>query len=599
MIQIPIGPEGGGQIKSASPQQNGILNQRGLNAGQGFGSGTQFGTEPYYGSQAGPSPFNAVFQNKAEADLSEQERMDILAAKEEQSDFARWEEGVIQLLAERKDGQAAGLAVDYATMRRREVERRLASADTSQRREILEMFYERDRVPILSSLIDYEDRQMNSWAQKICRTDLDLSLRQIRDDPSSYKEALRYSAFLIDTLNPGQDVDAQKAAALKTVYTTTISEMRRAAENQPWLQKLLKEIDQDPNLSAEDKADVRDHYESLEAQARSEDRVMRELVGEAALGHAQNELKDILRGGAENQSLGRTFETAEAKGFLPAGALAAHQKERAAAREAARWLKSPENADKTLSELLSLAEKRYPSAEGQVSGIGRLVTAELSDRQEKLKADPLGYVEDKTRAVVDRLISEGHLKTGEGPEAVQARVAVGRQAARQMGLDEVPQVLSRKEADEYRRQLEENKDPAERFKLLSGLSNDYGPHTDNLFDQLELPVDQRLALKLFGNDNFSVKRLAEKAFRNLGRRPDPGQPGQILAADRARAQVGVSDYGRLCKDNILAERASQDDFQQLNGFYNLCVATALESQGAGRNPEMSLKSMLRAFKENN
>ena len=610
MAHIPIGPERGGQITTPTPRQEQVINRLGFNLGSGFKSNTSFDVAqdnrgPGDGldlavavakTTAGERERKQRQREEAESKRArQQEQVNYLSALEERRDFDAWEESWLEECGRLQGRSAINGLPAQARQWDEEVERRQAGVTDAQTRANLTVIYGRNRAWTAGRLTEQMDKQLAAWTAQNFEAEMADMLKHLDSTPGDWPGAVEHSAFLIDTFYPDQDNRLRKNEAAKSIFSRSVSSAGLAGRQEQG-QSLLEEADRYAAFSPEDKAAIHGDYQAALARSRSEERAMGELLGEALLARGRDELTEILRNGPADEALGRNLKTAEARGFLPAGSWSGHQKERAAAQEAARWLKSPENYEKSLPELLSLAEEKFGRAEGDASGVGRLVMAELAERQEKLKADPLGYVEEQSQAVMKRLTADGFLPSG-GPEIVQARVEVGRLVARQMGLKDVPQVLSQKEADACRRQLENIQDPAERLQLLSGLANDYGPHSEALFKQLEIPAEQRLALKLAQNQDPGIRRQAEKTFRYLGRRPDQGRPGQIQAANRARAEANTSEYSRRRKVDILAEQGSPESFRELGGFYDLCVATVLESQDAGREPENSLKTLLSALKE--
>lgn len=305
---------------------------------------------------------------------------------------------------------------------------------------------------------------------------------------------------------------------------------------------------------------------------------------------AADEIDDIMAKGQTSENLAGLYQTAEEFWDLPTEARSIYQSYRQEAQAAKEWLDRPENAFKPFSELLAQAEREL-DREGdgeQVLNSHSLVRREIRRRQQEFDDDPIGYVSAQRDQTLGRLAGKGLLSQDLSPVQVQMRIALGRALAKKMGMEDQGQVLSLAEVAQYREQMAQAAGPADRLKLLTDYQRMFGRYAYRAFNQLDLPAEDRLAVRLNQHPRPEVRELA---LLGLDRATEPAEPWlQFLACNEADdSPYGQELVGRLVESDWEDEQA----WEELAALRNLSatVVAAGMARGYPRPGRLAAKMM--------
>jgi|GEM_PF-6810409 Transcription elongation factor len=408
-----------------------------------------------------------------------------------------------------------------------------------------------------------------AWREEVFESDLDLMVQTMFQDPTPQRLADLDAE--IETLWPAPEAEERRADIRDRSYgqiARTILDGGNLGEAEAFVNQYKD------NFKSETIAKLHQAFDYKESELILCHTALAEVLPDLAT----DEARAILTDGQASQPLEELYRTAEDFWDLPAEKAAEFRRGRQAARAANEWLGRPDRSFKAFPELLAEAERELKGADESGQASYALVERELKKREREFNDDPIGHVISQRDAALERLLAQGGLDEGRGPELAQMKIALGRSLAKKMGMEDRGLVLSWEEARQYRDQLAQAPGPAERLDLLTECDKLFGRYSERAFRQLDVPAEERLTVWLNRHHNPAVRELA---LLGLDRTAAPAEPWlQSLAHNEA----DDSPYGRELM-NRLTKSDWEDDqaWEGLSALRNL-AATVVAAGAAQGHP---------------
>ena len=281
---------------------------------------------------------------------------------------------------------------------------------------------------------------------------------------------------------------------------------------------------------------------------------------------ARDEQTSILEKGQSNALLDGLYQTAETHWGLSVEQKNEYQRNRQETEAARQWLDQPEHSFKPFPELLAQADKDFlqaKSTDKQQIETHDLVRESLKKEWQKLNDDPIGYVSSSRDFLINQIMAKNGLDASRSSELTQTKIALGRSLAKKLGMEDRGLVLSGVEADRLRQSLDQAQTPEDRLEMLTATRQQLGRYADRAFRQIDVPAEERLAVRLNSGDSAETRRAASLAFQRLSQNPPEDDHYSWLMMARAAVEAGISPQAQRFLAESIDQHRSQEELEGL------------------------------------